>query len=140
MTVLVALADDPVSDKVLDAAVRLGTAFEEPLYVVHLTDREHASNDTRRLRDETVARLEGRGVEFSVAIEHASLGGVRSAGAVGRELAELASDVEITHIVTGHTSKALFERLREGTTAFTVADSANVPVTVVPEEVDDERL
>jgi threonine dehydrogenase-like Zn-dependent dehydrogenase len=58
------------------------------------------------------------------------------AGSVGKQLVDLASDVEIEHIVIGHRSKNRLAAVREGHTGFVVAEGAAVPVTIVPEAVE----
>jgi nucleotide-binding universal stress UspA family protein len=136
MTVLVAVAADGISEQVLSVAVELGRALDDELYVVHLTRRENATTQARDVRDELQSRLGERDVAFSVGIEHVDYSGPRPGKALGRQVVEIANDTEITHIVMGHQSKHLVERLREGDTAFAVADEADVPVTVVPETVD----
>lgn len=133
MTILVAVTDDGLSDRVLDVAVDLGRDLDEDLYVVHLTTNESATGDERRLRDELRDGLADEPVGSTVAIEHLGRGGTRSGRAVGRELADLASDTGVTHAVIGYRSKSTLRRLAEGTTAFAVAQGADVPVTVVPE-------
>lgn len=135
MTVLVAVGDDSISGQVLDVAAGLGRALGEELYIVHLTEQEQATADQREIRDEIHDQLDGRDIEFDVGIEYVSHDRTRTGKGIGRQLAEIAEDEAITHIVIGHRSKALFERLRQGDTAFTVADTANVPVTVVPDSL-----
>jgi nucleotide-binding universal stress UspA family protein len=138
MTVLVAVADDRVRRRVLGVAVELGRALGEDLYVVHLTDEPYADSEIRAVRDRLREDLLDSGVGFSVSIEHVEHGGTRPGTAVGRQLADIASDVDITHAVVGHRSKELLGRLLRGDTAFTVAEAANVPVTVVPEGVAED--
>lgn len=136
MTVLVAVADDNIREQVLAVGIKLGRSLDRELYVVHLTDEELADNETRHVRDELRDELAGRGVAFSVAIEHLEREAARSSEAIGRQLAEIATDIDIDHAVVGHRSKGVVERLTAGNTAFAVADAATVPVTVVPEGVD----
>lgn len=132
MTILVAVSDDGMQQAVVDTGVRLGEAFEQELYVVHLTANETASGEARDVRNELLSELEGRGVAFTVGIEHVEHTAPRSGRAVGKQLADIASDVGITHVVVGHRSKALLDRLVTGDVAFTLAETADVPVTVVP--------
>jgi nucleotide-binding universal stress UspA family protein len=133
MTVLVAIADDDLRERVVDVGTQLGRAFEEPLYVVHLTEDEVADGHAREVRAEIDDRLAGAEIEYDVAVEHAGLTRGRSGNATGRMLAEIASDVTISHIVVGHHTKRALRSLAEGSTAFAVAEAASVPVTVVPE-------
>lgn len=130
MALLVAVADDDVSDRVLETGVQLGRAFGEPLSVVHLTTEEIAGATERELRDRLESTLSERSIEYSVELEHVAGG---SATAVADRLGEIAADTEIGHIVVGHRSKGLLGRLLTGNTAVEVARGANVPVTIVPE-------
>jgi nucleotide-binding universal stress UspA family protein len=139
MTVLVAVSDDGMQKAVVDTGVELGRAFEQELYVVYVTEEETASARAREIRDELRADLETRGVPFSVAIEHVEHADPRSGRAVGKQLAEIASDVAISHVVVGHRSKALLNRLVSGDVAFTLAETAEVPVTVVPDPLASEE-
>ena len=52
MTILVAVADDPMRDRVLDVALDLGRGLDHDLYVLHLVDGASADTEARRLRDE----------------------------------------------------------------------------------------
>jgi len=139
MTVLVAVSNDGMQEAVIDTGVRLGRGFEQELYVVYVTEEETASSRAREIRDELREDLETRGVPFSVAIEHVEHVNPRSGRAVGKQLADIASDVRITHVVVGHRSKALLNRLVSGDVAFTLAETAEVPVTVVPDPLASEE-
>ncbi|QSG02970.1 universal stress protein [Natranaeroarchaeum sulfidigenes] len=136
MTVLVAVADDEVSAGVVDVASKLGSCLDEELYVVHLTENEYANADERQVRDDLREQFEGKDVAFEVAIEHINRSGLRTSAAVGRQLADLADDVSINHVVIGHRSKSWLGKFTEGHTALVVADGVEVPVTVVPEDLD----
>ncbi|MGM0604042.1 MAG: universal stress protein [Halobacteriota archaeon] len=136
MVVLVAVADDHVRDRVLSVALELGTSIDTELYVVHLTTDEVADGDARLIRDELQRTLADAPIDCTVAIEFVGRGGIRSGHRIGHTLVDIASDVEITHIVVGHTSKRLIQNLTQGNTAFAVADGADVPVTIVPDGAD----
>jgi nucleotide-binding universal stress UspA family protein len=133
MAILVAVADDDLKERVIDIGVEMGRAFEESLYVVHLTEDEIADAEARQVRTDIDARLEGADVEYDVAVEHMGVTRGRSGHATGRQLAEIASDVAIGHVVVGHHSKRALRSLAEGNTAMALAEAASVPVTVVPE-------
>ncbi|WP_276271273.1 universal stress protein [Haloarcula litorea] len=133
MTILVAVANDAVSAAVVDTAVELGEAFGEELAVVHLLDDEVADAQSRRVRDDLRERLAGESVVATVSLEHVGRSGSRSGPRIGEELLELASDVDVSHIVMGHEPKGLTGRLSSGDAAFVVADEATVPVTIVPD-------
>ncbi|MEF8900280.1 MAG: universal stress protein [Halovenus sp.] len=132
MAVLVAVAADQVQDAVLDAAIEVGNAFDEELYVVHLTDGTEANATERQVRNDIQARLEEQNVSYSVSLEYANRSGTRSGAAVGQQLADIATDVDISRIVVGHREKGLSRRLVDGNSAFAAAEAANVPVTIVP--------
>lgn len=136
MTLLVAVTDDDVRPHVMGTAVQLGRAFETDLYVVHLTSDSHATVETRNLADELRDELVGRGVEFTVATEYVDRPGRRSGTAVGTQLGDITTDEGIDHVVVGHETKSTVERLLGGDTAFTAAETANVPVTIVPPATD----
>ncbi|ESS12959.1 MAG: universal stress protein UspA related nucleotide-binding protein [uncultured archaeon A07HR60] len=133
MSVLVAVADDSVRDSVLEVAVRLGRGFGEDLYVVHLTEETSAGKETRSLQEEVREKLANSSVDHAVSIEHVERNQPRSGQRVGQQIADITSDVDVSHAVVGHRSKDLLERVSKGNTAFAVADAADVPVTVVPE-------
>lgn len=133
MSVLVAVAADRVQHAVLDEAVEVGNAFDEELYIVHLTDGAEANASERQVRNEIQARLEEQNVSYSVSLEYAQRSGTRSGDAVGQQLADIATDVDISRIVVGHREKGISRRLVDGNSAFAAAEAASVPVTVVPE-------
>lgn len=140
MTILVAVADDEVSTAVVDVACKLGAGFDEDLYVVHLTANEYANAHERQIRDDVRDQFEDRDVAFDVGIEYINRNGLRSSGAVGRQLIDLAEDVTIDHIVIGHRSKSWLGEVRKGHTGLVVADGAQVPVTIVPADLDRSAL
>jgi len=135
MTILVAVADDHIRDRVIDVAVELGRALDRELYVVHLVSEADAGIDAKRIRDDIRDRVADETVPVTVSLEHVGHMGARQGPRVGQELVEIATDVDISHIVIGHTSKPLVKNLTQGSAAFAVADTADVPVTVVPENV-----
>ncbi|MBX0346987.1 universal stress protein [Haloarcula pellucida] len=132
MTILVAVANDAVSEEVLDTAVKLGEAFDAELYVVHLLDDHLADAEAKRVRDMLRDRLADETVVATVALEHVGRSNAREGTRIGQELLEVAADVDITHIVMGHEPKGLRGRLASGDAAFSVVDAASVPVTIVP--------
>ncbi|MBX0321621.1 universal stress protein [Halomicroarcula sp. F13] len=132
MTILVAVANDAVSDGVIDTAVRLGEALDEELYVVHLLDDQLADAEAKRVRDMLRERLADETVVATVALEHVGRSSTRKGTRIGEELLEVATDVDISHIVMGHEPKGLRGRLASGDAAFSVVDAASVPVTIVP--------
>jgi nucleotide-binding universal stress UspA family protein len=136
VTVLVAIADDATQDGVIDVALRLGRALNEELYVVHLVEDEVADTDAKRIRRELRRRLGGEDIVSTISIEYIGHTGRRSGSRIGRELIDIASDISISHIIMGHVSKPLVRNIRQGNTAFTVANDANVPVTIVTEAAE----
>jgi len=136
MVILVAVALDPLRRQVLDVAAELGRGLDEALYLVHFTDEQTAGAEARDLRNDLQQRMSDRDVAATVSIEHASHGGLRRGTQIGQCLLDLAADVEVSHIVMGHTSKGPLGSLTERNAAFAVADDAPVPVTVVPDGAD----
>ncbi len=136
MSVLAAVSDDDNFETVLSVAERLAAGLDQRLSVTHMTEHSDASDSERRFRDDVRASLSDAEVEVEVDLQHMDRGGVRPGTAVGKQLLELAEDVEIDHVVIGHNSKNRITAVREGHTDFTVAEEAAVPVTIVPDGVD----
>lgn len=131
MVVLVAIGADEMQPAVLDEAVELAKAFDEGLYVVHLTAGTEASAAERNIRNEIQNRLENEQVTYSISLEHGNRSGKRSGEALGQQLADIATDVDISRIVIGYRSKGFPRNLVDGNTAFAVIAATDVPVTVV---------
>lgn len=139
MTILVAVSRTHVRDRVLDTAISLGEAFDQDLYIVHLVE-DGARPDDGGIREELRQRVLHENVVATVAIEPVDASLARSGPRLGQTLLEFADDTRIAHIVVGHSSKGLLGGLTTGNTAFTVADTAPVPVTIVPEDVSDRAI
>ena len=142
MTILVAVANDPVRDAVLDVAINLAQGLGEELDIVHLVDDENADATDKEIRDAIRDRVEGENVVATVSLEQITHGASRPNHRIGQELVDLAADVDVTHVVMGHSEKGLFEQLSQGSTAYAVVSAVDVPVTIVPYSaatpVDDE--
>lgn len=136
MAILVAAADDALQEQVLRVAGTLGERLNQELRVVRLVDDEAADIDVKHHRDQLEERIDQLDVSASVSVEHVGRSVGRKNARIGRELVDLATDVDITHVVIGHASKDFVKSLTRGDTAFAVADNANVPVTVVPDDVE----
>lgn len=136
MAILVAAADDALQEQVLRVAGTLGERLNQELRVVRLVDDEAADMDVKHHRDQLEERIDQLDASASVSVEHVGRSVGRKNARVGRELVDLATDVDITHVVIGHASKDFVKSLTRGDTAFAVADNANVPVTVVPDDVE----
>jgi nucleotide-binding universal stress UspA family protein len=132
MTILVAVADDPIRERVIDTALELGRGLDQELYILHLVEDVSADSDARRLRDELREYVADADVAATVSVEQISHTGPRSGTRTAQELLDAAADVHISHVVMGHASKGLLGNLKDGTTAFAVADHADIPVTLVP--------
>lgn len=136
MVILVAVANDPLQERVLAVARDFGERFDEDLRVVRLVDDRAADSDVKEHRDQLGERLDRMDIPAAVSIEHVGHSIGRKNTRVGKELLDLAAEVDVSQVVIGHSSKAFVEALTHGDTAFEVADDANVPVTVVPEDVE----
>lgn len=133
MAILSAISDDDHFEAVLETAARLAEATNQSLTIAHVTANTTASAAERDFRDEIQAFLSDSSVETTVTLEHLDRSGIRSGTAVGKQLIDMSDDVSIDHIVIGHRSKGQLASLREGHTAFAVAEGASVPVTIVPD-------
>ncbi|MCU4716681.1 universal stress protein [Halapricum hydrolyticum] len=133
MTILVPVASGPLRDRVLQTAIELGQALGEDLYIVHLVEEETADGTAKQIRDEIRERVRSADVAATVSLEYVGHGLARTGPRIGQDVIELASDVTVTHIVMGHTSKGLLEEITRGSAAQAVIDAATVPVTVVPD-------
>ncbi|WP_181686213.1 universal stress protein [Halorhabdus salina] len=135
MAILVPIAaNSGLGDEVLDVAVTLANGLDEELYVVHIVTDEARMED-KRIRDalrETVVDAE---VPATVSLEQVGHWAPRPRARIGQDILELAEDVDVSHIVMGHTAKGVLEELTQGSAVEAVVDNAPVPVTVVSERV-----
>ncbi len=136
MVILVAAANDALQERVLMVAQDFGEKFDEDLRVVRLVEEDSANIDVKYHRDQLKERVQQVDVSATVSIEHVGHRLGRKHARIGKELIDLAEAVDVSHIVIGHSSKDFLETLARGDAAFAVADNANVPVTVVPEDVE----
>lgn len=137
MTILVAIDHDVMQDAVLNVAIDLAKGLDQELYVVHLVDEANADSTAKSVRDRIRERIDGENVVATVALEHVSHSGARSGKRIGQALVDLASDVDITHVVIGHASKGVLQQLTQGSTAFSVVAAVDVPVTIVPSRAEE---
>lgn len=138
MSILVAAANDTVRDRVVQVAVELGKALDRELRVIHFADDSIDDAAATAVGDELRQRLLGEDVVATVTVERIEKAHGRPNARIGAELVKLAAATRASHIVVGHSSKEFVENLAKGNTAFTVADEAQVPVTVVPDRVDED--
>jgi len=136
MSILVAVSDDDDFKIVLTVAMRLAAGLDQDLQVTHVTGEKSASQRERAFRDDVRAFLSEANMPVDINLEHLDRGGLRSGTAIGKQLLELAEDVDIDHIVIGHHSKNRLRTASQGHTDFIVAEAAAVPVTIVPESVE----
>lgn len=138
MVLLVPVANGPLRDHVLDIAVELGEALGQELYIVHLVENEVADGDAKAMRDELRSKLEDDGITATVSLEYVGHSGARPGPRIGQEILEIAADVDVSHIVMGHSTHGLLQEVTRGSTAMSVVDNATVPVTIVPEHYVEE--
>lgn len=136
MGILVAIGDDDRFRTVLTVAVQLAGGLDQELCVAHVTENQSASAEERAFRDSVQAILSEADVPVEINLEHLNRSGLRPGTAVGKHLVDLTKDIEIDHVVIGHRSKNWLAAVREGHTGFVVAEEAEVPVTIVPEDVE----
>lgn len=136
MAILVAINDDDRFETVLQVAARFGKGLDQDLVVVHVTANENASGSDRGFRDDAQEIVSKTDIQTEVTLEHLNRDGLRSGTAVGKQLLDVAKEVDVDYVVIGHRSKTQLEKLRDGHTGFVVAEEANVPVTLVPESTE----
>lgn len=139
MSILVAVSDDGRFEPVLAVAAELAAGLETELRVAHLTTNESASGDERSFKTTVQEFVSDADVPTAVDIEHLERSSLRSGTAIGKQLVEFTTDVNVDHVVIGHRSKGRVASAREGHTGFTVVEEASVPVTIVPAAVDAEQ-
>jgi hypothetical protein len=132
MTILVAAANDAVRDRVIEVAVELGAALGEELYVVHLLASEVSNADADWIRASLETRLAEEPVVSTISLDRIDYSVGRPHRQIGRELADIVADRDVSHVVLGHAPKEPMETVTKGNTAFAVTDEVSVPVTVVP--------
>lgn len=134
MSILVAVAHDHARNRVLDFAATVAAEREQELRVVHFVDG--APDDQRRLREAVHDRAVEAGIAATVDVEEVPHETRRTGKAVGEGILDVANETDVTQIILGHSSGSLLERVTDGSTAFAVVDSADIPVTVVPGPTD----
>ncbi|MGY6630509.1 MAG: universal stress protein [Wenzhouxiangella sp.] len=135
--ILCGVDESAQSRKAFEHALQLGRWSGAEVHVaavVHGADIEMAEPEEReRLQQRVQERLNGlltelerRGAEDDIAVHRHLL-----TGHPVEKLLELAWNDSFDHIVVGHRSKGLFERLLMGSVAKRVVDFARCTVTVV---------
>ncbi|MEF8783497.1 MAG: universal stress protein [Haloarculaceae archaeon] len=132
MTVLVAVSRAHTRNRVLDMGIRLGEAFGREVHIVHLIEGEGGSTDPSQIREELREYVLAENAVATVAVERVEPTLGRPAKQFGEKLLEVATEIDASHIVVGHTPQGVLDDVTRGTTAMTVADAAPVPVTVIP--------
>lgn len=140
MAILVAMANDAIQEHVLQVALDMGRKLDRELEVVRFVDDETADAEVKFHRDTLRDRLREEDVPATVSVEYVGRTIGRPNARIGKELVDLSADVDISHIVVGHSSEDFMKRLARGNAAFAVADKARVPVTVVPETIEDPSV
>jgi nucleotide-binding universal stress UspA family protein len=133
MTVLVAVSRSHTRQRVLDMGIRLGEAFGREVHIVHLIQESGDSADPSQIREELREYVLAENTVATVAVERVESALGRPATQFGEKLLEVATEIDASHIVVGHTPQGVIGDVTRGTTAMTVADEAPVPVTVLPE-------
>lgn len=136
MAILVAIGDDDQFETVLAVASQFAQKMNQDLTVAHVTTDDNASSSDRDFRDKVESYISEADVSAEVKLEYLNRSGLRSGTAIGKQLVDIAEDVEIDHIIIGHRSKSQLAEIRDGHTGFVVAEEATVPVTIVSEAVD----
>ncbi|MFB6111081.1 MAG: universal stress protein [Halobacteriaceae archaeon] len=127
MTVLVPIDGSECSQRALRYATEFVTRFETDLHVIHITDHPKGSDE---LVDKAKAELESAGLvdDPEVLID---VRGFRWADRVGKDIVELVEREDYEHVILGHHGTGAVGRAILGSTAETVIDGTEVPVTVI---------
>lgn len=119
------------SRRALRHAVDVITVCSGTLDVVHLTDiRTEATDDVIEAAEEilSMAGVEGE----TEVITDIRVSEPRSSTHIGKRVLQLVDDREYDHVIMGHHGTGVAAELILGSTAKTVIEAGEVPVTVIP--------
>jgi nucleotide-binding universal stress UspA family protein len=135
--ILVGVDGSPQGDKALEFALQMASQFQSELHccaVVYGPDIEMAEASDRealvnRQRERMAAHLDT--LNSSASARKQPLQTHLLEGHPVEQLLALAERLDVDHMILGHRSKGLFERLLMGSVAKRVVDFARCSVTVV---------
>lgn len=131
MKVLVPFDASDVSDRALEFAAELVRRYEGTIHAVHVTDVQ--GPETEEILSSATEIIEAEGLDDDPElVTDAQSSGTRFANRVGEVIVEMANEEEYDHIVMGHHGDGTVDEFVLGSAAKTVADTSEMPVTIVP--------
>lgn len=131
MDVVVPIDGSECSRRALRHAVDVVTACTGSIDVVHFTDIHNETTDDVIETAETILTTAGVEGETEV-ITDIRVSEPRSSTHIGRRVLQLVEDREYDHVIMGHHGTGVVGELILGSTAKTVIEAGEVPVTVIP--------
>lgn len=129
MNVLVPVDGSDCSFRALEFGIGFAERYDAELKVIHITD--HSSETTERVVGRAEDFLEDEGVDEDVDV-YFDVRKFRRFSRIGKDILELAEEMDIDHIVMGHHGTGVVGRAIIGSAARTVVKAAERPVTVIP--------
>jgi nucleotide-binding universal stress UspA family protein len=129
MEVLVPIDGSDPSFRALEFAAEFARRFEADLHVVHITDV--ATDATEEITDRAREVLAAEGIEATPEVSTDLELSSRPSSKIGRDILDLVEERGYDHVVMGHHDSGAVERVILGSTAQTVIQNDEVPVTVV---------
>ena len=129
MRLLVPIDGSDASERALDHALDLATAFDATLQVVHFSNDE--TDATELVLEHAREAIRARDVAGTPQVELIDLDIWTDTG-VGHAIVNFVEEEGYDHVVMGHHGSGAVERAILGSAAETVVRSEAVPVTVVP--------
>lgn len=119
------------SRRALNHAIQLGEAYDGRLDIVHFTDMQ--TDTTAELLERIDDRLSETDLEYDVEVRtDTRLSDPRSSTHIGRLILEMVENREPDLVIMGHHGTGIVGELILGSTAKTVVEAGEIPVTVVP--------
>jgi len=131
MDILVPMDGSECSLRALNTAIEIATACTGTLDVVHFTDVHTDATD--ELLEVIETTLEDTPIQSSVdVVTDVRVSEPRSSTHIGRRIVELVEEQQYDHVIMGHHGTGVVGELILGSTAKTVIEDSEVPVTTVP--------
>jgi nucleotide-binding universal stress UspA family protein len=129
MDILVPIDGSECSRRALRFAIQFADRFDGSVQVVHVTD--HRTDDTERRLERAKQILEEEGIpnDPEVVFEMKKF---RRSDVVGKEILRIVKESDYDHIVMGHHGTGAIGRAILGSTAETVVQGTETPVTIIP--------
>lgn len=129
MNLLVPIDGSECSRRALRFAIKFADRFDATVQVIHVTD--HMTESTKQLLERAKQILEEEGIpdDPEVVFEMKKF---RRSDVVGKEILRLVKEGDYDHVVMRHHGTGAIGRVILGSTAETVVQGTETPVTVIP--------